>query len=73
MQDDKPFDWPGQPSSTDENASSSLPSGSDVFRNWLTRAPKSRRRASFDPALYTWKGYRQWKSDVTEQSKDSKD
>jgi hypothetical protein len=70
VQDDKTFEWPGQraSSSREDKADDGTPSaGTDVFRNWLSRAPASRRRASFDPTLYTWKGYRQWKDGVDKQ------
>ena len=66
MQDDKTFEWPGQhaPAAEDANDGADKANGADVFRSWLSRAPASRRRASFDPTLYTWKGYRQWKDGV---------
>ena len=39
--------------------------GWDAYRRWLTRvqAPE-KRRAPLDPALYTWKGYRNWSEKV---------
>lgn len=63
--DDKTFRWPGEPAN-DELASTDAVAGddSDVLRNWLNRAPTKRRRAAFNPSLYTWKGYRDWKADV---------
>ena len=66
MQDEKPFNWPGEqpPANDDGDDTRDLPRGADVFRSWLNRAPV-RRRASFDPSLYTWKGYRQWKEGVS--------
>lgn len=63
--DDKTFRWPGEPASdTQSSDEASRQDESEVLRNWLNRSPSTRRRASFDPALYTWKGYRQWKSGV---------
>lgn len=37
----------------------------DSYRRWLNRveAPE-RRRSPTDPALYTWKGYRNWSDKV---------
>ncbi|MEL7296220.1 MAG: hypothetical protein AAGJ86_01095 [Pseudomonadota bacterium] len=74
MQDDKGFGWPGENSSLDDTQETpSSPSNTDVFRNWLSRGPQPRRRASFDPSLYTWKGYRQWKDGVANQNNDGQD
>ncbi len=75
MHDDKTFEWPGQHSAPGEEVSDDAEpvTGTDVFRSWLSRAPASRRRASFDPTLYTWKGYRQWKDGVDKQWIDSDD
>ena len=72
MQDDKTFDWPRHDGELDD-APPSQPNNADVFRSWLNRAPQTRRRASFDPALYTWKGYRQWKDGVVNEAKPVKD
>lgn len=70
MQDDKHFNWPGDATGAAETDSPT--NGTEVFRNWLSRSPSSHRRASFDPSLYTWKGYRQWKDGVDKQwSEDS--
>ncbi|MEM6819766.1 MAG: hypothetical protein AAF578_13360 [Pseudomonadota bacterium] len=67
-QDDKPFRWPGEPANdADVNAETLRTGEPDVLRNWLSRGPVKRRRSSFDPNLYTWKGYRQWKADVNKQ------
>ena len=67
MQDEKHFNWPGEPTpESEDDEAQALPNanGADVFRNWLNRSP-ARRRASFDPSIYTWKGYRQWKEGVS--------
>lgn len=39
--------------------------GWDHYRHWVSKAPAPRgRRTGIDPALYTWKGYRQWTEQV---------
>lgn len=73
MHDDKHFEWPGQEQPLDDAPTSSSTNNAEVFRHWLARAPKTRRRASFDPTLYTWKGYRQWKDGVVSDAKEPKD
>jgi hypothetical protein len=40
-------------------------SGWDAYRRWLSRVQlPDKRRISMDPALYTWKGYRNWAEKV---------
>lgn len=40
-------------------------SGWDAYRRWLSRVQlPDKRRISMDPALYTWKGYRNWADKV---------
>lgn len=35
------------------------------YRRWISKAPAPRaRRTGIDPALYTWKGYRDWSDQV---------
>jgi len=35
------------------------------YRHWISKAPATRsRRAGIDPALYSWKGYRDWSDQV---------
>ncbi|MDH4126651.1 MAG: hypothetical protein OEW64_14935 [Gammaproteobacteria bacterium] len=35
------------------------------YRQWISKAPAPRgRRAGLDPALYSWKGYRNWTEQV---------
>lgn len=35
------------------------------YRRWISKAPATRsRRAGIDPALYSWKGYRDWSDQV---------
>lgn len=39
--------------------------GWQQYRRWISKAPAPRnRRSSIDPALYTWKGYRNWTEQV---------
>ena len=39
--------------------------GWDHYRQWVSKAPAPRgRRSGIDPALYTWKGYRNWTEQV---------
>ncbi|MFK8052277.1 MAG: hypothetical protein AB8F65_04845 [Woeseiaceae bacterium] len=74
MHDDKHFDWPGQEQPLDDAPSTSAPKNTEVFRHWLARSPqRGRRRSSFDPSLYTWKGYRQWKDGVVSDAKEPKE
>lgn len=80
MHDDKHFDWPGQERSDEDGATAaddvedgSVGGGAEVFRQWLSRAPSSSRRASFNPALYTMKGYRKWRNDIVGMQRDGDD
>ena len=39
--------------------------GWQQYRQWISKAPAPRgRRVGIDPALYTWKGYRNWSEQV---------
>jgi hypothetical protein len=39
--------------------------GWDHYRKWVSKAPAPRRRRTgIDPALYTWRGYRNWTDQV---------
>ena len=39
--------------------------GWQQYRRWISKAPAPRgRRAGIDPALYSWKGYREWTDQV---------
>jgi len=39
--------------------------GWQQYRRWISKAPAPRgRRTGIDPALYTWKGYRDWSDQV---------
>jgi hypothetical protein len=49
---------PGGPAANDAD-------GWQQYRQWVTKAPAPRgRRVGIDPALYTWKGYRNWSDQV---------
>ena len=39
--------------------------GWDSYRRWLSKVQSpDKRRSTMDPALYTWKGYRNWSEKV---------
>jgi len=39
--------------------------GWQQYRQWISKAPAPRgRRVGIDPALYSWKGYRNWTEQV---------
>jgi hypothetical protein len=48
-----------EPAANDED-------GWKQYRRWITKAPATRssRRTGIDPALYSWKGYRDWSDQV---------
>ena len=49
---------PEQPAANDDD-------GWQQYRRWISKAPAPRgRRSGIDPALYTWKGYRNWTEQV---------
>ena len=49
---------PRDPAANDAN-------GWQQYREWISKAPAPRgRRSGIDPALYTWKGYRNWSEQV---------
>jgi hypothetical protein len=52
--------------------------GWQQYRRWISKAPAPKgRRSSIDPALYSWKGYRDWSDQVrrnwAKESMDDKD
>lgn len=55
---------------TDTTLSSDQPAANDAdgwqqYRRWVSKAPTPQaRRSGIDPALYTWKGYRNWTEQV---------
>ena len=49
---------PSEPAANDAD-------GWQQYRQWISKAPAPRgRRVGIDPALYTWKGYRNWTEQV---------
>lgn len=49
---------PAEPAANDAD-------GWQRYRQWISKAPAPRgRRVGIDPALYTWKGYRNWSEQV---------
>ena len=49
---------PAEPAANDAD-------GWQQYRHWISKAPAPRgRRVGIDPALYTWKGYRNWTDQV---------
>lgn len=64
--------------STNATVAGSEPAANDAdgwqqYRRWISKAPAPRsRRQSIDPALYSWRGYREWTDQVRRNwSKDS--
>lgn len=64
----------------DDAVSSDQPAANDAdgwqqYRQWISKAPAPRgRRVGIDPALYSWKGYRNWTEQVRRNwSQDSDD
>lgn len=78
MPDNKHIKWPdgfgmdAEQNSKAEDAKldSKEPAANDAdgwqqYRRWISKAPTSRsRRSGIDPALYSWKGYRDWTDTV---------
>ncbi len=54
----------------DKTLASDEPAANDAdgwqqYRHWISKAPTTRsRRSGIDPALYSWKGYREWTDQV---------
>lgn len=49
---------PDQPAANDAD-------GWQKYRHWISKAPAPRsRRSGIDPALYSWKGYRDWSEQI---------
>ena len=63
-------DAESKPTESDETLTPSEPAANDAdgwqqYRQWISKAPAPRgRRVGIDPALYTWKGYRNWTEQV---------
>ena len=76
--DDYSTDDESKPAITDGSVPSAEPAANDAvesaandsdgwqqYRKWISKAPAPRgRRAGIDPALYSWKGYRNWSEQV---------
>jgi hypothetical protein len=51
-------------------ANDAMPAANDSdgwqqYRQWISKAPAPRgRRVGIDPALYSWKGYRNWTEQI---------
>jgi hypothetical protein len=65
---------------TDATLPGDVPAANDAdgwqqYRRWISKAPAPHgRRQGIDPALYSWKGYREWTDQVRRNwSKDSTD
>jgi hypothetical protein len=59
-----------KPKTNDTTLDNAEPAANDAdgwqqYRRWISKAPAPRsRRTGIDPALYTWKGYRDWSDQV---------
>ena len=68
--DDYSTDSESQTDAAKKPVPSTEPAANDAdgwqqYRQWVTKAPAPRgRRVGIDPALYTWKGYRNWSEQV---------
>ena len=52
------------PLASDEPAANDA-DGWQQYRRWISKAPTTQsRRSGIDPALYSWKGYREWTDQV---------
>jgi hypothetical protein len=59
--DSKPEETPAEAAEAAANDAD----GWQQYRRWISKAPAPRsRRSGIDPALYTWKGYRDWSDQV---------
>lgn len=54
----------------DATLDNKIPAANDAdgwqqYRRWISKAPTTRdKRSGIDPALYSWKGYRDWSDQV---------
>jgi len=78
MSDSKNIKWPDnfgmdaekKPKAEDATLDRKEPAANDAdgwqqYRRWISKAPAPRsRRSGIDPALYSWKGYRDWSDTV---------
>ena len=67
---DDSTDAESQTKEADKSVAASEPAANDAdgwqqYREWISKAPAPRgRRVGIDPALYSWKGYRNWSEQV---------
>ena len=55
----------GQPAANDAQPAANDSDGWQQYRQWISKAPAPRgRRVGIDPALYSWKGYRNWTEQI---------
>ena len=88
MPDSKHIKWPDsygmdaeqKPTAPDATLDRKEPAANDAdgwqqYRRWISKAPTPRsRRSGIDPALYSWKGYRDWSDTVKRNwARDAKD
>ena len=70
LADDFSTDAESKAAESEESLTPSEPAANDAdgwqqYRQWISKAPAPRgRRVGIDPALYTWKGYRNWTEQV---------
>ena len=63
--DAEPQDKPSSDKLAPDEPAANDADGWQQYRQWVTKAPAPRgRRTGIDPALYTWKGYRNWSEQV---------
>ena len=63
---------PANDSRTDKAANDA--DGWKQSRHWISKAPAPRtRRSGIDPALFTWKGYRNWTEEIRRSWPDDTD
>ena len=68
--DDYSTDAESETAKPKESVTPQAPAANDAdgwqqYRQWISKAPAPRgRRVGIDPALYTWKGYRNWSEQV---------
>lgn len=68
--DDYSTDAESKTDAPDKPVTPAAPAANDAdgwqqYRQWISKAPAPRgRRVGIDPALYSWKGYRNWSEQV---------
>jgi hypothetical protein len=65
---------PAQPAANDAQPAANDNDGWQQYRRWISKAPAPKeRRVGIDPALCTWKGYRNWTEQVRREWTDGDD